>query len=160
MSLPIKLISTDFDGTVHSDSEIPPIPAALELKLAQLQRQGVKWMINTGRDLPGLMETLARARLSIWPDYLGLVEREIYVREGDDFKPCGDWNARCTESHFELFARVLSDMPALMQRIHSRHQATLYEDAFSPLCMIAKNNAEADGIMRILEEYCASVPHL
>ena len=48
---PIQLICTDFDGTLHSDYTEPPVPQALQTKLAQLQAQGATWVINTGRTL-------------------------------------------------------------------------------------------------------------
>src|ERR1043166_2280830 len=78
MALPLKLISTDFDGTLHAEYEDPPVPEELQALIQDLQRQGVKWVINTGRDLSSVMEGIARARLSIRPDYLVVVEREIY----------------------------------------------------------------------------------
>ena len=159
-SLEIQLISTDFDGTLHAEFENPPVPKALEQRIGELQRQGAKWIINTGRDLSSLLESLARARLSIWPDYLGLVEREIYIHENRDYHPCKAWNQACTRDHDELFERVRADVPRLMEWIHERHDATLYEDSFSPFCMIATNNAEADAIMVFLEDYCRSVPDL
>src|SRR6266705_1676221 len=77
MSLPIRLISTDFDGTLHAECENPPVPHDLQQLIGELQRQGAKWVINTGRDLSSLMEGIARARLSIRPDYVVVVEREI-----------------------------------------------------------------------------------
>src|SRR5689334_19446471 len=76
--LPIKLISTDFDGTLHADHEDPPVPLDLQQMIANLQSRGAKWVINTGRDLSSLMESLGRARLCIKPDFLVVVEREIY----------------------------------------------------------------------------------
>ena len=76
--LPIKLISTDFDGTLHADHEDPPVPLDLQQMIAALQARGAKWVINTGRDLSSLLETLGRARLRIKPDFLVVVEREIY----------------------------------------------------------------------------------
>jgi hydroxymethylpyrimidine pyrophosphatase-like HAD family hydrolase len=54
--LPIRLISTDFDGTLFAEFESPPIPAELTDLIARLQAQGAKWVINTGRDLSSLME--------------------------------------------------------------------------------------------------------
>ena len=107
MALPIQLISTDFDGTLHAEFENPPVPVRLERNLAALQKQGAKWIINTGRDLSSLLETLARARLSIWPDYLGLVEREIYVREGHEYHPLAEWNSSCNTAHTALFAQKI-----------------------------------------------------
>ena len=76
MTLPIQLISTDFDGTLHADHEQPPVPVRLQELIGDLQRRGAKWVINTGRDLSSLMEGLGRARLSIQPDWLVTVERE------------------------------------------------------------------------------------
>jgi hypothetical protein len=160
MATRIGLISTDFDGTVHAEFENPPVPPELERRIADLQRSGVRWMINTGRDLSSLLETLARARLSIWPDYLGLVEREIYVRQGHEYHPCVDWNQACARDHAGLFDRLRPDVPRLTAWIEERFDATIYEDPFSPLCMIASNNTEADAIMEYLERYCAEVPDL
>ena len=48
MPLPIKLISTDFDGTLFAEFENPPIPEALQQLIGDLQAQGAKWAINTG----------------------------------------------------------------------------------------------------------------
>src|SRR6266550_7556587 len=48
MSAPIKLISTDFDGTLFAEFQNPPIPKSVELIIARLQARGSKWVINTG----------------------------------------------------------------------------------------------------------------
>jgi hypothetical protein len=48
----------------------------------------------------------------------------------------------------------------LQSWINARFQATLYEDAYSPFCLIAGNNADADAIQQFLEAYCAQVPAL
>ena len=74
MSLPIKLISTDFDGTLHAEFENPPVPVDLQQLIGDLQSQGAKWVINTGRDLSSVMEGIARARLTVKPDFLVVVE--------------------------------------------------------------------------------------
>src|ERR1700722_20129908 len=78
MALPIKLISTDFDGTLFAEFENPPVPLALQRIIGQLQDHGARWVINTGRDLSSLMESLGRAHLAIKPDFLVVVEREVY----------------------------------------------------------------------------------
>jgi len=80
MSLPIKLISTDFDGTIFAEFEHTPIPEKLQELIGDLQSRGAKWVINTGRDMSSLMEALGRSKISIEPDYLVLVERETLVR--------------------------------------------------------------------------------
>jgi len=160
MNLPIQLISTDFDGTLHADFENPPVPHDLQALIGDLQGQGAKWVINTGRDLSSVMEGMARARLTIKPDYLVVVERDIYVHEGSQYEPSHEWNEGCRQAHEGLFERVRDDVPRLVAWVSQRFRAALYEDAFSPFCLIAENNADADAIQVFLEEYCAGVPEL
>src|SRR5688572_26131133 len=109
MALPIKLISTDFDGTLHADHDNPPVPLDLQALIADLQRQGAKWVINTGRDLSSVVEGIARARLSIRPDFLVTVEREVHFLDGSHYTSCEPWNAGCKRHHEELFARISDD---------------------------------------------------
>src|SRR5438045_3744271 len=160
MSLPIKLISTDFDGTLHADFEDPPVPHDLQALIADLQRQGAKWVINTGRDLSSVMEGIARARLNIRPDYLVVVEREIYCHEASRYVGSEEWNQGCKSAHEELFARVAVDVPRLVDWVNKRFSATLYEDVYSPFCMVAGSVEDADAIHVYLESYCAEVPDL
>lgn len=160
MPLPIQLISTDFDGTLFAEFENPPVPAELERLLGRSQAAGVRWVINTGRDLSSLLEALARARLRVRPDYLVVVEREIYVHEKAQYVGLEDWNQLCTEAHAELFSRVRADIPQLMAWVNERFDATVYEDAYSPFCLIAENIGDAQSIHDYLNEYCARVPGL
>ena len=160
MSLPIRIISTDFDGTLHADGEDPPVPLDLQALIGDLQRRGAKWVINTGRDLSSVMEGMARARLNIRPDYLVVVEREIYIQEDSRFLSCDAWNQTCHLEHEDLFVRVRTDVPRLTEWVRQRFSATLYEDAFSPLCLIARSNEDADAIHAYLEEYCRETPQL
>lgn len=160
MGLPFKLISTDFDGTLHAEFETPPVPEDLQRLIAELQRQGVKWIINTGRDLSSLMEGMARARLAIRPDYVVTVEREIYFHEDFKYVPDVAWNAGCRREHEDLFARVRGDVPRLYDWVRARFEATVYEDAYSPFCLIAANNEDADLIQEFLDEYSHAVPDL
>jgi len=160
MNLPIKLISTDFDGTLFAEFEMPPIPKKLVNLIADFQAGGGKWVINTGRDMSSLMEALARSNISVQPDYLILVEREIYRHDGVRFAGIEDWNSACTRDHAELFARVRTDVPRLTEWINARFRATVYEDIFSPFCLIAGNNGDADTIHAYLDDYCLSIPNL
>src|SRR5213078_4107970 len=112
---PIRILSTDFDGTLHAEHEDPPVPRRLEDLIARLQSGGVAWVINTGRDLSSLMETLGRAQLSIWPDYVVTVEREIHCRENSQYVGLEQWNNRCTVAHRELFEKIRLDLPALIE---------------------------------------------
>ncbi len=160
MDLPIKLISTDFDGTLHAEFENPPVPKDLQALIGQLQRQGAKWVINTGRDLLSVMEGVARARLTIKPDYLVTVEREIHIHENSQYRDCAEWNGACRRAHADLFVRVRTDLPRLTEWISTRFEATVYEDPYSPFCLVADNTEDADAIHAYLETYAREVPQL
>jgi hydroxymethylpyrimidine pyrophosphatase-like HAD family hydrolase len=156
----IRLLSTDFDGTLFAEFENPPIPVRLQQLIAMLQAGGAKWAINTGRDMSSLMEILARTGIEIEPDYLVLVEREIYVHDESQYVPLEPWNSECHASHRELFHRMRPDLPRLVSWIEERFHARLYEDAYSPLCIIAGHNNDMDVIHKFLDDYCAGQPDL
>ncbi len=160
MNLPIQLLSTDFDGTLHTELESPPVPEDLQHLIAELQGRGLTWVINTGRDLSSLLETLERARLSIRPDYVVTVEREIHCRNDGQYEPVEAWNSSCRFAHEQLFTRVRQDVPRLTEWVKTRFQATIYEDPYSPFCLIAGTNPDADVIIAYLQEYCRSRPGL
>src|SRR5688572_24939303 len=144
----LQLLSTDFDGTFFAEFENPPVPVKLQRMIERFQEQGGKWLINTGRDLSSLMETLGRAHLSIKPDYLVVVEREIYCHKQNEYVESEEWNRACTRDHAELFAKVRQDVPALIDWVGKRFKATVYEDVYSPFCLIAETELEA----RIIHE--------
>lgn len=157
----IRLIATDFDGTIFAEFAQPPIPHALQELLAQLQKQGVKWVINTGRDLSSLLEALGRAHVTVHPDFLVLVEREIFRREHARYIGLTDWNARCQREHEELFARLRPHLAKLVDWVASRYpNTTLYSDTYSPFCMIAGNHGDADAIQAHVETLRRQFPQL
>ncbi len=157
---PIKLISTDFDGTVHTDFEHPPVPRELETLIGELQQRGVVWVINTGRDLTSLMETLTKSGVSIRPDYAVVVEREIYELQASEYVSVRDWNDRCTQLHAEIFTKVRPHMPQITSWVNSRYRAMVYEDPYSPFCLVAEKPSDAEEIHDYLEFYFKEVDNL
>jgi HAD superfamily hydrolase (TIGR01484 family) len=160
MSVSIKLISTDFDGTLFSEFENPPIPRSLLELLAELQAEGAKWVINTGREMSSLIETLARAGITLEPDYLVLVEREIHMHQESQYVGLEEWNTACTKVHADLFALLEPFLPSVIERINKCFHASIFEDAYSPLCLVARDNDQMDGIHSYLDEFCRSIPDL
>lgn len=160
MNLPVQLISTDFDGTLHAEFENPPVPSDLETLLGDLQTQGAKWVINTGRDVSSVLEGVARAQLAIHPDYLVTVEREIYVHEGASYVPLQPWNGACATVHREMFDRIAPEVPGLFAWVNGRFTANVYTDPWSPFCVVAASNPDMDAIQAYLTEFCLRVPGL
>ena len=160
MSLPIKLISTDFDGTLFAEFEAPPIPESLQQLLAGLQEQGVKWVINTGRDMGSLMKSLEKHGINVKPDYLVLVEREIHLHRDAQYWELKEWNQACVRAHEQLFSRVLQDVPRIADWISTRFEAQIYQDAYSPFCLIAGCLDDAEVIHEYLDDYARNIPEL
>lgn len=160
MSLKIKLIATDFDGTIFQENESPPVPVEVQNKIISLQSKGCKWVISTGRDLLSVLEGIARAKLEVRPDFLVTVEREIYIKNGGSYKPLEDWNKKCDILHYKLFEKVRPFIPKLTKEINSKFKATIYADGFSPFCIIAENNRMMDEICEYLLKFCSNIADL
>jgi hydroxymethylpyrimidine pyrophosphatase-like HAD family hydrolase len=107
-----------------------------------------------------LLETLSRAHLAIKPDFLVVVEREIYRRHESEYIEDCTWNRACDQAHAALFERVRQDVPRLREWVESRFSATIFEDAYSPFCLIAERTQDADVIHEYLTQYCREVPKL
>lgn len=160
MPADIRLISTDFDGTIHEDFAHSPIPEALQARFAELQRRGVTWVINTGRDLSSLMESLGRAHCRVMPDYVVTVEREIHRHVKGHYQSVEPWNSRCVSDHAAIFQEHAPALAGLMARLEERFDATFYDDVWSPICAIARSNEQMDAIQAELEAFAAAVPAL
>lgn len=156
----LRLLSTDFDGTIFAEFENPPVPQQLQDLIAGLQANGAKWVINTGRDMSSLQEAVGRSHLTVQPDYLVLVEREIYRHDGSRYVADVAWNSECSRRHEGVFARLRPLLTDIHAWINDRFRATLYEDSYSPFCLIAGNNCDADAIVAYLENLCRDIPDL
>ena len=156
----LKLICTDFDGTLHSDFTDPPVPEALQRKLKELQADGTQWVINTGRTLEDLQHGLDLADLSVHPDYVVVVEREIHRWDGIKFQPHSEWNERCAATQAALFAQITDRLPEIFDWVNLHFTASVYEDEWSPFCLIAHNNADADEIQQFVEKQISNEPLL
>lgn len=156
----LRLISTDFDGTIHEDFAHAPFADGFEERIAEFQSRGTRWVINTGREMASLLESLARAGARVRPDYLVLVEREIYRNEHGHYVPVEPWNTACTRDHAGLFADLAPAIASKLDELSRRFDATFYEDPWSPLCVIATSNAQMDEIEAELSALCGAHPRL
>ena len=113
MAADIRLISTDFDGTIHEDFAHAPVPETFQNRIANLQKKGVIWVINTGRDLASLMEGIGRARVRVLPDFVVTVEREIHRHVGGHYEAVEPWHGTCVQDHADVFRNHAGELAAL-----------------------------------------------
>jgi hydroxymethylpyrimidine pyrophosphatase-like HAD family hydrolase len=59
-----------------------------------------------------------------------------------------------------LFIRVNVEVGGLIDWVNARFRATVYADPYSPFCLIASNNGDADLIHAQLEAFCLRFPEL
>lgn len=146
LSTRLRLICTDFDGTIAEPDGKPIMPAFFERLHAWRQRGYVYWVINTGRTFESLQEELTRLQVPIWPDWVVAIEREIWLMRNRRGVGWFEWNRKCELLHAQLFESV-QPLWKLVEDYVVRHtKARLVEDAGSPLGIIASCEEEADEI--------------
>jgi len=157
----IRLISTDFDGTIHDSAShtISIAPEFLEW-IAVAQQNDVKWVINTGRMLEDVLSFLGSKKLITYPDYIVSVEREIHHRNDGKYLSHELWNDTCHADHKALFQTSSDSISQIRQWLISNFKAQIYEDPWSPLCIIASHLDEADQIHASVLEKFEPIPRL
>ena len=142
----LRLLCTDFDGTIAEHDNKPISPIFFERLVAWRKRGPLYWVINTGRTFESLQEELTRRKAPIWPDWVVAVEREIWLVRDRRGVGWFEWNHKCELLHTQLFESV-RPLWKLVEDYMTRHtKAQLVEDAGSPLGIIASCEEEADEI--------------
>jgi len=103
MSL-IRLLSTDFDGTLAGGPWGEECAPSLARELLSVIGEGALWAVNTGRGLESALDGLARLKAPVTPHYILTSERHLFQPdEHGVWRDFGDWNTICHEHHDLLF---------------------------------------------------------
>ena len=156
----IRLLSTDFDGTLVDHFATPPVDQQLFLALAELRSRGVYWAINTGRDLHFVDDGLREFHFPIEPDFVLTAEREVFHRDtAGQWVDFGDWNRRCYSDHdalFEAASGFLEDIRRFLDETKSECEP-IWEGS-RMVGLAAKSEDEMDRICLFLEKERMKVP--
>lgn len=159
----LRLVSTDFDGTIV-DWESPPfISPDFFDAVRDLQKRGGVWAINTGRSIPQLEEGIIDLRFPIEPDYIITLERAVHHRPGKrgSWEDFGDWNRRCDLAHERLHReaeeiyREVTAYAAKQKGLMTPVSADGWLDG-----LIAVNNAQMDEAVEFLKKLQPRLPDL
>jgi HAD superfamily hydrolase (TIGR01484 family) len=162
----MRLICTDFDGTIYDPSEEPPVSVEFVNWVKKTQASGGKWVINTGRELhsrqefASLLQILGLIQLDVQPDFIVSVERHIHVHERGEYLDHKEWNESCVVHHQTLFEKAGDLMHRMREWIQIHTKAHIYEDDWSPLCIIANHVDDANLIHARVQEECTALPDL
>jgi HAD superfamily hydrolase (TIGR01484 family) len=152
MSL-IRLLSTDFDGTLVGGDWGEQCAPVLASELAATVAGGAIWAVNTGRSLQSALDGLRKLGAPVTPDYILTSERHLYHPDGQGgWHDYGDWNRICHEHHDRLFAESGDFFKQVEELVFRTPGMTLQENVRGvPEGLIAQSEDLLDRVTLELE---------
>jgi HAD superfamily hydrolase (TIGR01484 family) len=151
----IRLLSTDFDGTLaggHPADVSVCVPSlARELKAAV--NAGALWAVNTGRPLDAALDGIQKLGAPVTPHYILTSERHVYKPDGQGgWHDYGDWNALCREHHDLLF-RESGEFFSRIEKLVERHEGVAFQQTVDgvPGGLVASTEEGLDELMLELD---------
>lgn len=156
----IRLLSTDFDGTLVNHDARPAIIPDLFLALQDLRKQGVHWAINTGRTLVHLEDGMRREfRFPIEPDFAIVEERDIYRRtRSGGWEPLGSWNHQAEIDHAEMFQLAKPLLAEVLLFIVRLEGADAIYDRGRFIGVVTRTNEDMDKLCLFLNQLRDKLP--
>jgi hypothetical protein len=161
-ALPGAILSFDFDGTLFSPADNPPVSLRLFETLARLRREkGALWGINTGRSIGHVVEGLVDSRFPFTPDWVVAREREIWLPT-----PAGrwtsheSWNHTCEKELRHFLKEVDGILEAIRHEVEEFTGATWIEQPGDPAGLVARTEEEMAWIVSRVEALAAAEPLL
>ena len=160
MRAKIKLLSTDFDGTIVSRVSEPVLDRQCMELIRELQNNGSLWAINTGRSVDLLESGLNDFEFPIRPDFILTSERDVFRpgENGGAWEAFGDWNDRCAADHRELFSTSQSVLAEVIDFVTQKTQARVIYESEGPAGLIAASEDEMDRVTEFIEQARAKNP--
>jgi HAD superfamily hydrolase (TIGR01484 family) len=153
MPAKIRLLSTDFDGTLVEHGNDPVLDPACMQCIEQLQKDGVVWAINTGRSVDLLESGLTGFAFPIRPDFILTSERDVFrpSDNGGRWEPYGDWNERVAREHAELYHSAESVLAEVVDFVNQETKARLLYHSAGLEGLIAENEEELDRVTKFID---------
>ncbi len=155
----IRLLSTDFDGTLVGHHPDARTARSLSAALTGLRRQGAVWAVNTGRQLWFALEGLEQVNLPHDPEFVLTSEKDIYRRlEEGSWEAFGDWNAQTERQTIDLFGRAAHVITAIETMVASRDGIELLYENGRLAGLMTEDPATMDLMADTVRELAAAVP--
>jgi HAD superfamily hydrolase (TIGR01484 family) len=153
MGSEIRLLSTDFDGTLVCRTGEPFLHMGCMELIRDLQQHGAVWAINTGRSVDLLESGLFDFSFPFRPDFILTSERDVFRpgSNGARWEPFGDWNARGARDHSELFTSASSILNQIIDFVNQKTKGRLIYEADGPAGLIAASEEEMERIVHFIE---------
>jgi HAD superfamily hydrolase (TIGR01484 family) len=153
MPAPIRLLSTDFDGTLVAHGSDPVLDPGCMTAMAAMQSEGGLWAINTGRSVDLLESGLTDFAFPIHPDFILTSERDIFrpSSNGRKWEPFGDWNERVAREHAELFQSAADVLAEVVDFVTHQTKARLLYHSAGLEGLVAANEEELERVTRFID---------
>ena len=144
----VRLLSTDFDGTLIPMGSRGRCPPDFAAALEEHRGNGGLWAINTGRTLDHAIDGLELFAPPLAPDFLLTTEREIYRRDlSGEWLPHGDWNSVSRHRHAELFRGALEIFAAVEQLAQEADYITILYEEQLPAGLVTNSEDEMETVV-------------
>ncbi len=149
----IRLLSTDFDGTLVAHDNEPVLDPACMSLIGELQASGAFWAINTGRSVELLESGLLDFEFPVHPDFILTSERDVFrlAKNGKRWEPFGDWNERCARAHSDLFNAEQSLLPEVLDFVNQNTNARVIYLGQNAEGLVAQNEEEMNRIAKFID---------
>jgi HAD superfamily hydrolase (TIGR01484 family) len=153
MSSKIRLLSTDFDGTLVAHGTDSVLDHDCMEYVEQLQDDGVIWAINTGRSVDLLESGLSDFAFPIHPDFILTSERDVFrpSSNGGKWEPFGDWNERVAREHAELYTSAESVLAEVVDFVNQKTKARLLYHTAGLEGLVAESEEELDRVTKFID---------
>jgi hydroxymethylpyrimidine pyrophosphatase-like HAD family hydrolase len=149
----IRLLSTDFDGTLADTLYPERCVPSLERELTAAVGEGALWAVNTGRSLESALDGLRRLGVPLIPDYILTSERHVYKPDGrGGWHDYGDWNSICREHHDLLFKECGNFFESISGLV-DRHEGVSFQQNLHgvPEGLVASSEEQLDALTLSLD---------
>lgn len=155
----IRLLSTDFDGTLIGHEPDARTAASLGSALRSLRERGAVWAVNTGRQLWFALEGLEHANLPHDPEFVLTSEKDIFRRaEEGSWEAFGDWNARTEQRTTELFGRASHVLAAIEEMVAREDGIEVLYENNRLAGLMTTDTATMDRTVEVIRSVSADVP--
>jgi len=155
----LRLLSTDFDGTLIDHSSDGRCSAAFAEVLILHRRAGGLWALNTGRSLDQAIEGLAAFGAPVEPDFLLTNERDIFLRNAaGTWAAHHEWNERCHLRHAELFVRARDVIRRVCELAAGTPDITIIQENGRPIGLVTTTENVMAEVARFLDREADGFP--
>src|SRR5438270_174329 len=156
----IRLLSTDFDGTIVCRTGGELLDSACLQLIRELQNMGAIWAINTGRSVDLLESGLSDFSFPFRPDFILTSERDVFMpgTNRQKWEAFGDWNDRCARDHRELFSASQSVLAEVIDFVNQKTKARVIYEIDGPAGLIAASEEEMNRVTEFIDQARAKQP--